>query len=274
MEINEKYVDNIVEQIRKKIRITPKVAIILGSGLSQIAEQMQNKTTIKYEEINGMLIPNVKGHKNQFVIGEISGKTVIAIQGRLHPYDGFSAKECALPVYVFKKLGVETCIITNSAGGVNLSYNAGDIMLIKDHINTTGMNPLIDGPIIDYGVEFVDLKNAYDKDYRNLAKQIAKQNNIDLKEGVFLQTLGPTYETPAEVKYFRTIGADSVCMSTVLETIACVQCGIKVLAFSCIANKAVSEEDCEELTHEEVLKNAEIARNKLSVIIKEFIGKI
>lgn len=274
MEINQTYVENIAKQIQKKIDKMPEVAIILGSGLSGIVDSMNNKVIINYSDLDNMLMPNVQGHKNQFVIGEIGGKQVITMLGRFHPYDGFSAKECAMPIYLFKVLGVKSVIITNSSGAVNESYNVGDLMLIKGHINLTGMNPLIGGPIIDSGIQFVDLKDVYDKGYRNIIKNIAKQHQIALQEGVFLQDLGPSYETPAEVKFFRVIGADAVSMSTVLEVIACAQCNLKVLAVSCIANRAVSENDCETLTHEEVLASGQMAVKKLSVLLKEFIEQL
>ena len=274
MEINQSLVEKLANQIKQKTNKRPEVAMILGSGLSGIVDEMKNCTNIPYESLEGMLIPHVQGHKNQFVIGELGGKTVIAMQGRFHPYDGFSAKECALPIYLFKMLGVKSIIITNSSGAVNENYDVGDIMLIKGHINLTGMNPLIGGVIIDSGVEFVDLKEVYDKSYRNIMKELAKKHNIILQEGVFLQDLGPSYETPAEVKFFRTIGADAVSMSTVLEVIACAQCDMKVLGISCIANKAVSDENNDILTHEEVLESGRMAVAKLSVLLKDFIKSL
>lgn len=274
MEINKALVENLANQIKQKISQNPTIAIILGSGLADIADNLENKTIIPYYSLTNMPIPHVAGHKNQFVIGQKHGKTIIAMQGRFHPYDGFSAKECVLPIYIFKLLGVETIIITNSAGGVNPSFDAGDVMLIKNHINLTGMNPLIGGAIIDYGVEFVDLKDVYCKTYQNIVMQISKEYNLNVKQGVFLQDLGPSYETPAEVSFYRTIGTDAVSMSTVLEVIASGQCGLKVLAMSCIANKAISDETTETLTHEDVLKSAKQASNKLQTIIDEFLKRI
>ncbi len=274
MEITQTLVKHIAKQIQSKTSMKPEVAIILGSGLSNFVDCMENKVIVPYSELDGMLIPHVQGHKNQFVIGKISGKAVIAMQGRFHPYDNFTAKECAMPIYVFKVLGVKSIIITNSSGAVNETYDVGDLMLIKGHINLTGMNPLIGGAIIDSGVEFVDLKDAYEKSYRNIIKNIAQEKGIALQEGVFLQDLGPSYETPAEVKFYRTIGADAVSMSTVLEVISSVQCGIKVLAISCIANKAVSENEEAPLTHEEVLESGRQAVQKLAVLLKEFLLQI
>lgn len=274
MEITKQLVESIASQIQSKITENPQVALILGSGLSGLVDCMEEKIIIPYSELQGMLIPHVQGHKNQFVVGKLGGKVVIAMQGRFHAYDGFSAKECALPIYLFKVLGVKSIIITNSSGAVNENYDVGDLMLIKGHINLTGMNPLIGGAIIDSGVQFVDLKEVYDKSYRNIIKNIALEKGITLQEGVFLQDLGPSYETPAEVKFFRTIGADAVSMSTVLEVIAAAQCELKVLAVSCIANKAVSDEDNSILKHEEVLESGRMAVEKLTILLKEFIPQI
>lgn len=269
----QKLVEHIASQIKSKIKQSPEVAVILGSGLANFAESMKDKVVIKYDELDGMLKSKVEGHKNQFVVGKIGKKIVICMQGRFHPYDGFNAKQCVLPVYVFKLLGVKTLIVTNASGAVNLDYDAGDVMIIKSQINLTGMNPLIDGAIIDYGKQFIDMKNCYDKEYIEIVKQIAKENNIDLKCGVYAQMLGPTYETPAEVNMLRVIGVDSVAMSTALEVIASTQCEMKTLGFSCISNKA-SSFDGEELSHEEVLKSSKIANEKLKLIIPRFLERI
>ncbi len=269
----QKLVNDLANQIKEKITEFPEVAIILGSGLADFAESMQDKVVIKYDELNGMLKSKVLGHKNQFIVGKIANKTVICMQGRFHPYDGFTAKQVVLPIYIFKLLGVKTLIVTNASGAVNLDYDAGDVMLIKSQINLTGMNPLIDGAIIDYGKQFIDMKNCYDKDYNELVLKIAKENKIDLKFGVYAQMLGPTYETPAEVNMLRVLGADSVAMSTALEVVASAQCEIKTIGFSCISNKA-SSYDGEELSHEEVLASSKIANDKLKLIIPKFLERI
>lgn len=274
MKVDKTLAENLAEQIKNKIADLPEVAVILGSGLAQIADDMTDKIEIPYKTLKGMLLPNVKGHKDQFVVGKIGEKTVIAMQGRFHPYEGWTAKESVLPIYIFKLLGVKNLIVTNSAGAVNKSYDVGDIMLIKDHINLTAMNPLIGGAIVDYGIEFIDLKGAYDKLGKEKVKQIAQKNNIDLKEGVYTQMLGPSYETPAEVKYLRAIGTDAVAMSTVLEVIAGRQCGMSIVGFSCISNKAVEDDECAELSHEEVLASAKMASKKLSILIMEYIKQL
>lgn len=269
-----KKIKKIAKQMQKQIKSTPQIAIILGSGLADFVNSMEEKIEIPYSSLKGMPQSKVKGHKNQFVIGKIYGKTIIAMQGRFHPYDGFTAKECALPIYLFKLLGVSTLILTNSSGAINESYNAGDIMLIKSHINLTGMNPLIDGAIMDFGEQFIDLKDCYNKEYIKLAQTIAKENNIELKVGVYAQNLGPTYETPAEVIMLRNIGVDAVAMSTVLESIAGCQCKMKIIGFSCISNKAVNYEDDKKLTHEEVLQTSIETTKKLKLIIPELIKRM
>lgn len=267
-------VEKIAEQIKGKIKKTPEIAVVLGSGLSGVADCLKNKVVIDYKDLDGMPCSHIEGHKNQFVVGEIGNKTVIAMLGRFHAYDGFSAKQVSLPIYIFKKLGVKSVILTNSAGGVNPTFNAGDIMIINSHINFAGSNPLVGGPILDFGEKFIDLKSAYTPEYIVLAKQIAKEQNMDIKTGVYAQFLGPTYETPAEVKMLQILGVDSVAMSTIYEVIASCQCKMKVLAFSCIANKAVSADSKESLSHEEVLENARITAQKLQKLIISFIQKV
>lgn len=274
MEVDRELVDKIVRQIQDKVNEKPTIAIILGSGLSNFVEKLENKKVIKYQEIEGMPFSRVEGHENQFVFGSLSGKNIVAMQGRFHCYDGFTAKQCGLPIYVFKQLGVETLIVTNSAGAINTSYDVGDLVLIKDHINLTAQNPMINGSVKDGKVRFIDLKQVYDKKYLELAENIAKELNIKVQKGVYLQVLGPTYETPAEVNFYRIIGADVVAMSTVLEVISACDCNMKVLGISCVANEAISEEDSETLSHEEVLESGKKATENLIKLIKEFLKKI
>ncbi|MBQ0017308.1 MAG: purine-nucleoside phosphorylase [Clostridiales bacterium] len=273
MKVDKLYVENIANQIKERIKELPTVAIILGSGLAGVVDKFEDKVEIKYTELKDMLIPSVQGHINQFVVGKLGGKVVIAMQGRFHAYDGFDAKECAFPLYVFKLLGVETVIITNSSGAINPNYKPGDIMMIKSHINFTGMNPLVGGAIIDYGEQFIDLKYTYDIDYRQKFRQICYNHNIPVQEGVFAQALGPTYETPAEVDMYRICGVDAVCMSTVLETIAAGQCNMKVLGLSCISNIAVSYNDAV-ITHEDVLKTSQQTAKSLTIALEEFLKEI
>lgn len=273
--IDEKLITDIVNRLKELSgNREPKIAIILGSGLSGLVNMMKNTTVIPYSALKNMPESKVKGHLSQFVVGELHGKTIIAMQGRFHAYDGFTAKEVALPIYIFKKLGAETVIITNAAGGINKKYDAGDIMLIKSHINFTGMNPLVDGAVIDYGKQFIDLNNVYDRDYIGMMKRIAKEEHIDIKVGTYAQYLGPSYETQAEVEMLRKMGADTVAMSTALEVIAAGQCQLKVLGISCVANKAISYRQKKELTHEEVLESSKKAVKKLEILLPLFIKEL
>lgn len=269
----EKLVNKIASQIREIIGFDPEIAIILGSGLSEIADALENKVVLPYSELDGMLLTKVEGHKNQFVCGKLSGKKVIAMQGRFHLYDGFSPKQVCLPIYIFKELGVKTLIITNASGGIADDLAAGDLMLISDHVNHTGQNALIGGPIIDYGVQFVDMTEPYDIKYRKLAIEIANQNKINLKQGTYMQFIGPFYETKADIKMAKVLGANAVGMSTAVEVEAAVQCKLKVLGLSLITDKAAGLSK-NKLTHEDVLRVAQNASNKMTTLIEEFVKRV
>ena len=266
----EEIIKKIVSQIKQKTDIKPEIAIVLGSGLSDILEDMTDKIVINYSELEGMLKTSVEGHKNQFIIGKINGVGVISMLGRFHLYDGFSAKQVSMPIYIFKELGVKTLITTNSAGGVREDLNAGDIAVLTDHINRTGTNCLIGGANIYYGEQFVDMTEPYDVIYRQKVLEIASKYNINLKQGVYVQFLGPFYETKAEIKMAKIIGGDIVGMSTVLEVEAARQCNIRVLGLSVITNKATGLSS-QKLSHSEVLQNSKLATKNLIKIIKEFI---
>lgn len=269
----EKLIRHIEEQIKSKIKETPEIAIILGSGLSGIADNIENKQTIEYNEFDGMFKTDVEGHKNQFVFGKLHGKNVVAMQGRFHLYDGFTAKEVCMPIYLFKELGVKTLIITNASGGIADKLNAGDIMIVEDHINNTHQNAMIGGFAIDYGKQFVDMTEPYDVEYRNLAKQCAKDLGIEVKTGVYLQTVGPFYETKAEVRMMKYLGADAVGMSSAIEAEAANHCGLRVLALSTISNKACGLSN-NKLDHKEVLEMGKITGQKLVKLISEFVKRV
>ena len=266
-------VKSLVKQIEERIEKKPEIAIILGSGLSDVVDAIENKVTIPYAELEGMLNSSVEGHKNQFIVGDIYGKTVIAMQGRLHLYDGYTARQSCMPIYLFKELGVKTVIITNASGGIAEYCDQGDIMLLTDHINNTGTNSMIGGPVIDYGRQFVDMTEPYDVEYRNLAIQIAKENDISLKQGVYMQVTGPFYETKAYIRLAKTLGADAIGMSTVLEVEACAHCGLKVLGLSVITNKAAGL-SAKIMDHHDVLLAGQNASKNLSFMITEFIKKM
>ena len=269
----EKIIKNICNQIKSKIKETPEIAIVLGSGLSDIIDCLENPTTILYSELDGMLQTKVEGHKNQFIVGKLHGKTVIVMRGRFHLYDGFSAKQVCLPIYLFKELGVKTLILTNASGGIADKLNAGDILLIEDHINHTNQNAMIGGSVIDYGKQFVDMTEPYDTKYREIVKQCAKDLNIKVETGTYMQVVGPYYETKADIKMAKILGADAIGMSTVVEVEAARHCDLSVLALSMISNKACGLGNTA-LDHKDVLETAKTAGTKMIKIISEFIKRV
>jgi len=251
----------------------PSIGLILGSGLGVLADEIKNQTIIPYNEIPGFLQSTVEGHKGQLVIGELEGKTVIAMQGRFHFYEGYSIQEITLPVRMMKLIGVETIIVTNAAGAVNKDYNPGDLMLITDHINFGFDNPLIGINMDDFGPRFPDTSESYHLELQSIAKTSANKLNINLKEGVYQFSSGPTYETPAETRVARSLGADVVGMSTVPEVLVAVHSGLKVLGISCVTNMAAGILD-QPLNHEEVIETSAMAREKFISLIKNIISEI
>lgn len=265
----ENLTNNIVEQITKKIKCIPEVAIILGSGLKEIAENLTDKVELPYSKIKGMPQSNVQGHENKFVFGRMGGKNVVAMLGRFHFYSTGNAQLCGLPILIFKKLGVKTLIVTNSAGSVNKKIRQGDLVLITDHINYTGVNPLVNFNC-NIGHQFVDMTNAYDKQYGKSIKEIAKKCNIEIKEGVYMQFSGPSYETKTEVKMANILGADVVGMSTALEVIVANKCEMKVLGLSCVSNMGAGLAKTQ-LNHNEVIELGNRSQKKLTKLIENFV---
>lgn len=266
-------IQNSANYIKSKIGVNPKIGLILGSGLGVLAEEINNATTIPYSEIPDFPVSTVEGHAGQLVIGELEGKTVVAMQGRFHFYEGYSMEKVTFPVRVMKLLGVEQLIVTNAAGGVNETFNAGDLMLITDHLNMMGTNPLIGPNDSNFGDRFPDMSTAYCKELRSVAKGVASKLNIPLQEGVYAGNTGPTYETPAEVRMLRTLGADAVGMSTVPEVIVARHSGLKVLGISCISNMAVGILD-QPLTHDEVMETTEKVRENFLSFVKSIIQEM
>lgn len=260
------------EFIEKKINQIPQIAIILGSGLSPLAEQIKNPVTISYKDIPHFPVSTVKGHAGNLVIGELQGKVVMCMQGRFHYYEGYTMQEVTFPIRVMQLLGVKTLIVTNAAGCVNKSFSTGDIMLITDHISRMP-NPLI-GPNDDrLGERFPSMSEVYDKTLMSLAKSIAKKNNIEIKEGVYVGNTGPSFETNAEYVMFRTLGISAVGMSTVPEVIVAAHAKMKVLGLSVISN--VFNEDIEqEPTHQEVLENVEASNRNMIKLISGVIEEL
>lgn len=262
-----------VEFIKEKIGdFKPQIGIILGSGLGDLADEYCLQA-ITYSEIPGFESSTVSGHKSQLVFSEINGKKVVMMQGRFHFYEGHSIQKVVFPVKVMKKLGVETLVVTNAAGGVNPEFKPSDLMIITDHINFMGVNPLIGANDNSMGERFPDMSAVYTPEYIKLAKEIAKKLGIRLEEGVYMALTGPSYETPAEVKMARTIGADAVGMSTVPEAIVASWAGMKVIGLSCICNSAAGVSTVG-LSHADVIQAAGIAKDKFKTLVKEIIREI
>ena len=250
-----------------------EIGVILGSGLGDYVEALKNPKVIAYKDIPGFPVSTVAGHAGRWVAGELHGKKVCMMQGRFHAYEGYDLFDVVLPVRVMALLGVKTLIVTNACGGVNLSFNAGDLMLISDFINMSGKNPLTGPNLDEFGPRFPDMSVAYDREHRALAKECAKELGIDLKEGVYCWMNGPCYESPAEIRMCRIIGADAVGMSTVPETIVARHSGMRVLGVSCVTNMAAGILD-QPLNHEEVMETSNRVKNSFRGLLDKFIEKM
>lgn len=261
------------EILKEKIGVTPKIGIVLGSGLGGLGEKIENAVFADYKDLDGFPVSTAPGHKGRFVAGKLAGKDVICMQGRLHFYEGHEMADILLPVRTLRCLGVETLVLTNAAGGVNTSFSVGDIMLIEDHINFMGKNPLVGQNDDRFGCRFPDMSFAYAPELRALAEESAAETGIDIRKGVYLACSGPSYETPAEIRAFRVLGADAVGMSTVPEVIAANHCGMRVLAFSLISNMAAGILK-QPLTEEEVLEAGRKKGAEMQRLICRIIEKI
>lgn len=259
--------------LKGKYTKSPRIGLILGSGLGVLADEIENPVKIPYEEIPNFPVSTVEGHAGQLVIGNLSGKEVVVMQGRFHYYEGYPFNQVTFPVKVMKELGVQTVVVTNAAGGVNQSFEPGDLMIISDHINNMGSNPLIGPNDSKFGARFPDMSEAYSKELRTLARDVASKLNIRIQEGVYVGNTGPSYETPAEVRMIRTIGGDAVGMSTVPEVIVARHAGLKVLGISCISNMAAGILD-QPLTHDEVIETTEKVRADFLKFVKEIVNQI
>ena len=245
------------------------VALILGSGLGELAGEIENAVAIKYEMIPHFPVSTVAGHAGQLVYGELSGKKVLAMQGRFHFYEGNTMDVVTYPVRVFSALGTPSIVVTNAAGGSNPEFTPGDLMLINDHINFTGTNPLIGPNADEIGPRFPDMSRAYDVAYQEIARKAAAAMGLKLQEGVYMGFTGPTYETPAEVRMAQVLGADAVGMSTVPEVIVAVHSGIRVLGISCITNLAAGLQN--DLNHEEVVETTERVKESFKTLVKNIL---
>ena len=262
-----------VEFINQKSKIKPKIAIILGTGLGRLAEDIKEKEIIPYSEIPNFPVSTVQSHSGNLVLGKLGNKEVVAMQGRFHYYEGYNLKEVTFPVRVMRKLGTDIIIISNAAGGMNRFFKRGDLMLITDHINLFGDNPLIGPNDEELGPRFPDMSEAYSQNLIELAKKVALKEKIRLQEGVYAGLTGPTLETPAEYRFLISIGADAVGMSTVPEVIVANHMEMKVLGISCITDLAIGGVIVK-TSVEEILKAASDAEPFMTKLIKKVIEKI
>lgn len=261
-----------VAAIRQRTGFQPEIGLVLGSGLGSLAETLEDRTVIAYADIPGWPRSTVHGHSGQLVMGTLEGRAVVAQQGRAHFYEGYTAQQITFPIRVMKLLGVETVILTNAAGGLNPSYQVGDLMLLNDHINFVGMaghNPLV-GPNNElFGPRFIGMAQTYDRELRTLATQVAAQASVALHEGVYICLAGPNFETPAEVRMLRMLGGDAVGMSTAHEVLVARHAGMRVMACSGITNVAIDTVDSDqEASHEEVLDAGQVLVPRLTAILR------
>ncbi len=262
-----------VEFIKSKYATRPSVGIVLGSGLGSFISEINVEFKIDYEDIPNFPVSTVEGHSGQLIFGEIGGKNVVAMAGRFHYYEGYSTQEVVFPIRVLKFLGIDTLLISNAAGGTNKTFRVGDLMIIRDHISMLTLNPLLGKNEEEFGHRFPDMSEPYKKYLVDMAKNIARENDIDVKEGVYMGVTGPSFETRAEYKMLNILGGDAVGMSTVQEVIAAVHLGLPVFAMSVITDIGIREED-NKITHEEVLQAANEAEPKLTLIFKSLIAAL
>jgi purine-nucleoside phosphorylase len=259
--------------ILSRTPLRPRIGLVLGSGLGGFADSLDDASRIPYAEIPAFPRSTAIGHAGKMVIGKANNIAVAAMQGRVHLYEGYSAQEVAFPIRVFARMGIRAVILTNAAGGINLNYSQGALVLIRDHINLQGQNPLI-GPNDDrFGVRFPDMTHAYAKDFRQIARGEAAKLGMTLHEGVYAALAGPSYETPAEIEYLRRSGADLVGMSTVAEVIAARHMEIKVLAISCVTNMAAGILD-QPLSHAEVMETGERVKTTFEALLRAVLPQI
>jgi purine-nucleoside phosphorylase len=268
-----KEVNEAVDFIKSKYNANPSVGVVLGSGLGSFTAEMKTEFEIDYSEIPNFPVSTVEGHSGKLIFGELGGKNVVAMAGRFHYYEGYTTQEVVFPIRVLKLLGIKTLLISNAAGGINTTFHVGDLMIIKDHISTLTINPLLGKNEEIFGPRFPDMSEPYKKYLIDKVKSIANKNNIVVKEGTYVGVTGPTFETRAEYKMLSMLGGDAVGMSTVQEVIAAVHLGLPVFAMSVIADIGIREEE-NTITHEEVLQAAKDAEPKLTLLFKELIANL
>lgn len=270
------YINDILKSVKfleNKVKVKPEIGIILGSGLGDLVDRVEQKTKIPYSSIPGFPVSTVKGHAGNLIFGKIGDKNIVIMQGRFHFYEGYPMSKVVLGVRVMGLLGVKTLFVTNAAGGINEAFEPGDLMVIKDHINLSGENPAAGEEISQLGPRFFDMTFAYDKKLIDQAKEVFKENSVSYKEGVYAFFKGPSYETPAEIKMLSTLGADAVGMSTVPEVIAARQMGIEVFGVSCITNMAAGISKTP-LSHQEVVETSLKTKERFIKIISDMVKRI
>ncbi len=263
-------INEAADAIRPHIRVGPRVGLILGSGLNSLADSVENAQIIPFHELPHWLVSTVMGHSGRLVIGHLEGQPVLVMQGRVHYYEGYSMSQVTLPIRVMQKLKIEILIVTNAAGGINPDFSPGDVMLITDHVNLvgmTGLNPLIGPNLDEFGPRFPDMSRAYDRELNDCARRVAVEQGVVLREGVYVGLSGPSFETPADLRFLRMAGADSVGMSTVAEVTVARHGGMRVLGLSGISNKA-NLDGSTVTTHEEVMEAGRILTPKIEIIIR------
>lgn len=255
------------DYIRGKIGESPEIGLVLGSGLGVLGNDVENPVVIDYKDIPGFPLSTVPGHAGRLVVGTLEGRSVLVMQGRFHYYEGYSLEQVTFPVRVMKMIGIGNLLVTNAAGGVNMAFRPADLMLITDHIKFFSDSPLRGKNIDELGPRFNDMSEAYSRELRDLAKKAAAAEGIDLREGVYAFMGGPSFETPAEIRMLRTLGADAVGMSTVPEVITAVHAGMRVLGISCISNMAAGILP-QPLNHEEVMETGELVKEKFLTLVR------
>ncbi len=272
-EMSRKRIRSAYDYLKENLPFFPKTAVTLGSGLGRLGDELDDAVVFDYKDIPGFPVSTAIGHKGRLVCGKCEGTPCLVMQGRFHCYEGYDVREAVIPIRVFKLLGVENIILTNAAGGIHQDFTQGALMLIRDHIGFVAP-PVLWGPNMDeFGVRFPDMTNAYNKDLQALARTCAKTANVHMHEGVYAYTPGPQFETPAEIRALKILGADAVGMSTVPEVIAARHCSMRILALSCITNMAAGLSDGE-LSHEEVLRNSDMISEDFIRLLREILKAI
>lgn len=267
------YFKESADYILDKIDYRPEIALVLGSSLGSLAEEIKDQVVIDYKDIPNFLETTVKSHAGKLILGELAGKKVACMSGRFHYYEGYDFEQLAIPIKVLHLLGVKTVILTNAAGAVNTSYSPGEIMIISDHIKLAEGSPVRGPNIAEFGPRFFDMSNTYTQEYRELAKQVAYELDIKINEGVYFYCTGPQFESPAEIRAIRILGGDAVGMSTVTEAITAAQCGMKVLGLSLMSNMAAGVLD-QPITTEEVRETAKQASKDFKLLLREIVRRM